>query len=178
MKEKTHEDGSLQLDILKKSNKMFLVLKPMKKRQPSQTHKTKPSEPEKELASWFKALRKNSLNLTQKELAERAGIPLGTIRYFEQTGRTSLQNFLRIATELHTLDLFLALARGEEPMTFQKIQKEKTISRLQDELAVKRKEATPMEIRKRNAFVVTNAPIRKWRMHGREKWIDAVTHTR
>jgi transcriptional regulator with XRE-family HTH domain len=146
-----------------------------KRRQPPTTE---PAQPEKEIASWFKALRKNSLNLTQKELAERAGIPLGTIRYFEQTGRTSLQNFLRIATELHALELFLALARGEEPMTFQKIQKEKTISRLRDELAVKRKEATPMEIRKRNTFGVTTAPIRKWRLHGREKWIDTATQTR
>jgi transcriptional regulator with XRE-family HTH domain len=132
-----------------------------------------PNQPERELASWFKSLRKHSLNLTQKELAERTKVPLGSIRYFEQTGRTSLQNFLRIATELHVVDLFLSLAREEEPLTSHKIRKEKTIARLHDEVAMRRKEVKPMEIRKRNAVVSPTIPIRKWRLHGREKWLPA-----
>lgn len=130
-----------------------------------------PEKASKELAIWFKSLRKNSLNLTQKELAERAQVPLGTLRYFEQTGRTSLQNFLRIAIELHALEPFMALARGEEPVTFQSIQKEKMIARLQDELAMKRGEVSPMEMRKRNSRI--SKPIRKWRLHGRDQWLKA-----
>lgn len=87
----------------------------MSKRQQRQI--ADPAKPEKELASWFKSLRKHSLKLTQKELAERTGIPLGTIRYFEQTGRTSLQNFLQIATQLHALEPFLSVARSQETVS-------------------------------------------------------------
>jgi len=163
------------IDNVQESNKMFLVSLPMSYTKTKQTRITEAACPEREVACWFKSLRKHSLKLTQKELAERAEIPLGTLRYFEQTGRTSLQNFLRIATQLHALDPILALARGEEPMTFQKIQKEKTISRLHDELAILRNEASPEETRKRNAAAVTTGPIRKWRLNGRQKWIDAAT---
>ena len=142
----------------------------MSKSHQQQRRAIRPNMPEKELAEWFKTLRKHSLNMTQKELAERADIPLGTIRYFEQTGRTSLQNFLRIATELHALEPLMALARGEEPLTVHKIQKEKTISRLRDELAMQRNEAKPTEIRKRNA--VSSKSIHKWRLHGRTQWLE------
>lgn len=138
-----------------------------------QTRTIRTTIPEKELANWFKTIRKQSLYLTQAELAKRVNIPLGTIRYFEQTGRTSLQNFLRIATELHVLEPLMALARGEEPLTFHKIQKEKTISRLRDELAMQRAEVTPDEIRKRNSvFTTSTKSIRKWRLRGSAQWLE------
>ena len=130
--------------------------------------------PEKELAHWCKTLRKETLNLTQAELAQRVNIPLGTLRYFEQTGRTSLHNFLRIAAELHALEPLMGLARGEEPLTVQKIQREKTIARLRDELAMQRAEATPGEIRKRNAMVSPPAKTaRRWRLRGSDQWLEA-----
>jgi len=130
-----------------------------------------PQNANKELANWCKTIRKSSLNLTQKELAERANIPLGTLRYFEQTGRTSLQNFLRIATELHALESFMALARGEEPVTGHKIQKEKTIARLRDELAMQRGEVSPMDMRKRNTRI--SKPVRKWKLSSQKEWLKA-----
>lgn len=140
----------------------------------SRTYST--DQPEKELATWFKEIRKNDLKLTQRELAERTNIPLGTLRYFEQTGKTSLENFLRIASELHALELFTALARGEEPRTFHKVQKEKTISRLRDELAMHRAEVSPKEMRKRNSKI--SKPALKWRVSGRKSWQNAEAHTR
>jgi transcriptional regulator with XRE-family HTH domain len=130
-----------------------------------------PPNANKELANWCKTIRKSSLNLTQKELAERANIPLGTLRYFEQTGRTSLQNFLRIATELHALEPFMALVRGEEPVTVHKIQKEKTIARLRDELAMQRGEVSPMDMRKRNTRI--SKPVRKWKLSSQKEWLKA-----
>lgn len=122
-----------------------------------------PPLPEKELAVWFKSLRKHSLNLTQEELAERTGIPLGTIRYYEQTGRTSLQNFLRIAKQLHVLDHFLEPARGAEPKTFQKAQKEQTplmklarkkeLARKRDHLRIKRGEVSRDQLQAENSII-------------------------
>lgn len=85
------------------------------------------------MAAWFKDLRKYSLKLTQKALAEQVGIPLGTLRHFEQTGQTSLSNFLKIAGHLRVIDSFTRLARGAS-MTFDNTQKEKVatpIRRLQ-----------------------------------------------
>lgn len=140
----------------------------------SRKNQTRPLLPDKELAQWCKTLRKQTLHLTQAELAKRVNIPLGTLRYFEQTGRTSLQNFLRIASELHALEPLMALARGEEPLTVHKIQKEKTISRLRDELAMQRAEATPGEIRQRNAMALpSDKPIRRWRLRGSDQWLEA-----
>jgi len=126
---------------------------------------------EKEMAVWFKSLRKNTWNLTQKELAELACIPLGTLRYFEQTGQVSLTNLLRIAERLHVLHIFEAIARGEEPDTAQKIQREKTIARLQDEQSMKEGKSTPMELREKNSR--TPRTPSRWKLHGREKWMAA-----
>lgn len=40
--------------------------------------------------------RRLGLNLSQKGLAERSGVPLGTLRKFERTGNISLNSFLKI----------------------------------------------------------------------------------
>ena len=163
---KTHVDNR------KKSNKISLLFTTMSG---SRSKKSKQAlAQEIELALWLKTIRKQSLHLTQAELAKRVNIPLGTIRYFEQTGRTSLQNFVRIASELHALELIMSLVRGEEPLTFHKIEKEKTIARLRDELAMQRKDATPEEIRRSNEiFPTSGKPARKWRMRGSSKWVEA-----
>ena len=40
--------------------------------------------------------RRLQMDLTQEGLAERSGVPLSTLRKFEQTGMISLQSFLKI----------------------------------------------------------------------------------
>ena len=40
--------------------------------------------------------RRVAMELKQKEAAERAGISLGTLRKFEQTGEISLERFLKL----------------------------------------------------------------------------------
>lgn len=128
-------------------------------------------KPEKEIAAWFKSLRKHTWNLTQKELAELTGIPLGTLRHFEQTGQISLTTLLQIADRLHVLHIFEAIIRGEEPMTVEKIQKEKMAARLQDKQSMEGGKSTPMELREKNSRT-PNTPSR-WRLHGSKKWMDA-----
>lgn len=128
----------------------------------------------KEIAAWFKNLRKHTLNLTQREVAQRAGIPLGTFRHFEQTGQVSLTNLLRIAGQLHVLHIFESLARGEEPDTLEKIQREKMIARLRDERSMEMSESTPMELREKNNRTARTAP-KRWKLHGRDKWMTAPT---
>lgn len=129
--------------------------------------------PEEEIARWVKSLRKDGLGLTQRELSEKTGIPLGTVRYFEQTGQIGFSAFLRIARALHALEPLLALARNEEPETFHKIQKEKTISRLKDEIAMLSGNSTPEVVRRQNS--ATEAPIRLWKLAGRSKWMRPVS---
>ena len=128
--------------------------------------------PELEMAQWFKAVRKDGMKFTQKELSEKTSVPLSTIRHFEQTGQIGFPAFIRIAKELYLLDLFLAHARNEEAETFHKIQKEKTISRLKDALDMATGMATPIEIRNRNSAADPRflGKITHWRMAGKTKW--------
>lgn len=51
-------------------------------------------------ARQHKLLRKKN-GYSQKELAERAGISLGSLKRFEQSGQISLESFLKL---LHVLD--------------------------------------------------------------------------
>lgn len=44
------------------------------------------------------------LDLTQEGLAQRSGVPLGTLRKFEQQGSISLEAFLKIMMVLGMLD--------------------------------------------------------------------------
>ena len=55
------------------------------------------------IAKQAKELRKRQ-HLTQKEVATRSGVPLPTLRYFEQTGKISLSALLNIASVLGCLD--------------------------------------------------------------------------
>lgn len=45
----------------------------------------------------------------QQTLAERSGVSLPTLRRYERTGRTSVQNLLRLCHALGHLDEFMAL---------------------------------------------------------------------
>ena len=78
--------------------------------------------------------------------------------------------FLVIAQELHLLELFLALARNEEPETFHKVQKEKTIARLRDSLQMATWQEMSLEICMRNSAVKPAFVPTQWKLAGRQKW--------
>lgn len=48
-------------------------------------------------------------NITQKELADRTGVSLGSIKRFEKTGLISLSSLLEIALVLNCMDAFATL---------------------------------------------------------------------
>lgn len=56
-----------------------------------------------EVASNVQKLRKRK-KISQKELAERSGVSLGSIKRFEQTGEISLQSLTKIAIALSAED--------------------------------------------------------------------------
>jgi transcriptional regulator with XRE-family HTH domain len=74
-----------------------------------------PKEIRQELAAKAKDCRL-ALNISQKELAERSGVSLGSIKRFESSGLVSLSSLLEIALVLGCLDDFAALfATRQEP---------------------------------------------------------------
>lgn len=62
----------------------------------------------KELAKRVK-LRRQEKHLTQVDLSRKSGVPLATLRRFEQTGLISLQSLLQIAYALESLGEWNAL---------------------------------------------------------------------
>lgn len=50
--------------------------------------------------------RRKSMKITQKDMAQRTGVSLGSIKRFEQTGEISLHSLLKIAFVLDCLDDF------------------------------------------------------------------------
>ncbi len=56
-----------------------------------------------EVASNVQKLRKRK-KISQKELAEKSGVSLGSIKRFEQTGEISLQSLTKIAIALRAED--------------------------------------------------------------------------
>ncbi|MBK3517379.1 helix-turn-helix domain-containing protein [Carboxylicivirga marina] len=64
-----------------------------------------PDSVSKELASRHKALRKQ-LKLTQTDLADRAGVSLGSLKRFETSGQISLESLLKLANLLNRLSDF------------------------------------------------------------------------
>ena len=53
--------------------------------------------------------RRLLLNMSQKELAERSGVSLGSVKRFETTGEVSLTSLLSIALAFNALDAFVDL---------------------------------------------------------------------
>jgi transcriptional regulator with XRE-family HTH domain len=58
-----------------------------------------------EIAAKEKAIRKQQ-GMSQKDLADRAGVSLGSLKRFESTGQISLESLLRLALSLKVLDSF------------------------------------------------------------------------
>lgn len=72
------------------------------------------------------------LNLSQKTLAERAGVSLSVIKKFERTGKISLESLLKLALVLGCLgdftDLFSKIG-SEKLMTLDEVLKDQTRKR-------------------------------------------------
>jgi transcriptional regulator with XRE-family HTH domain len=56
-----------------------------------------------------------AVNMTQAELAEQSGVPLGTLRRFEQTGQGGFMTVAKILTTLGTADHFLSALKRPAP---------------------------------------------------------------
>lgn len=69
-----------------------------------------PTTPEliRDIAAAAKA-RRLSMNLTQRGLAQRSGVSLGTLKKFERTGKISLESLLNIAMALGATQGFESL---------------------------------------------------------------------
>ena len=71
-----------------------------------------PPDPANEVQDRIRAAakaRRLTLNIPQADLARRAGVPLPTLKRFEQSGEVALATLLRIAGALDALDGFGAL---------------------------------------------------------------------
>jgi transcriptional regulator with XRE-family HTH domain len=66
----------------------------------------------RQLADRLKVLRLER-SWKQSTLAKRAGVSLPTVQRYERTGRTSLENLLRLCHALGRLDEFAELLRPE-----------------------------------------------------------------
>jgi len=65
-----------------------------------------------ELKTKFKDRRKN-LGYTQRELATRSGVSLGSLKRFESSGQIALESLLKLALVLECLEDFEGGLRGE-----------------------------------------------------------------
>lgn len=75
-----------------------------------------------ELAVRIKALRKKR-GYSQKELAERSNVSLGSIKRFEQQGEISLRHLLEIAQILDVLEDFDQLFQPKDDEISEKVKK-------------------------------------------------------
>ncbi len=73
----------------------------------------RPSKAQKKLAENVR-LRRLQMELTQEGLSERSGVPLPTLRKFEQKGSISLESFLKIQMVLGGLENILKATEVSE----------------------------------------------------------------
>ena len=59
--------------------------------------------------------RRLQMDLTQEGLAERSGVPLSTLRKFEQTGMISLESFLKILSIVGGLEEIIEVLKPNKP---------------------------------------------------------------
>ena len=79
-----------------------------------------PREIAKDIALQEKQKRKKR-NLTQSALSERAGISLGSLKRFEQTGEISFVSLIKIADVLGEKDAFQNLFKSREYQSIQEV---------------------------------------------------------
>ncbi len=75
-----------------------------------------PAEVGKRLAARARQRRLDN-GMTQAELAERSGVPLGTLRLFERSGKASLEAVLKLAFVLEAESEFERLFYAQPPRT-------------------------------------------------------------
>ena len=73
--------------------------------------------------------RRLALNISQKELAARSGVSLGSVKRFETTGEISLTSLLSLALALNDLDAFSSLFSPPRPENLFKAEKTTTRKR-------------------------------------------------
>jgi transcriptional regulator with XRE-family HTH domain len=59
--------------------------------------------------------RRLSMELTQEGLAERSGVPLATLRKFEQKGSISLESFLKLLMVIGGLEEMVNVLKPSKP---------------------------------------------------------------
>ncbi len=64
-----------------------------------------PADMLSEISQRFKTRRK-ALKLTQKELSQKSGVSLGSIKRFEQSGQIAFESLLKLALVLECLEDF------------------------------------------------------------------------
>ncbi len=69
----------------------------------------------KTLAERHKLLRKK-LRLSQKEMAERSGVSLGSLKRFENTGKVSLEALLKLAHLMGRLNDFESIFQSGDDL--------------------------------------------------------------
>ena len=79
-----------------------------------------PEEIAVDIANAEKEKRKKR-KLTQEELSARAGVSLGSLRRFEQTGEISFVSLLKIAVVLDEADKFMELFTRKEYASIQEV---------------------------------------------------------
>jgi transcriptional regulator with XRE-family HTH domain len=72
-----------------------------------------PSDVLEEIAQRHKTIRKK-IGLSQRELAERSGVSLGSLKRFESTGQISLESLLKLTQLLNRLDDFDTILKPSE----------------------------------------------------------------
>ena len=80
-----------------------------------------PQEVERQIASNAKQLRL-SQDMSRQTLSQHSGVSLGSIQRFEQQGKVSLENLLKIAHALSALPDFHSLMALPEPKTIKDMQ--------------------------------------------------------
>jgi transcriptional regulator with XRE-family HTH domain len=74
-----------------------------------------PAKAQMKLAENIRA-RRLSLELTQEGLAARSGVPLATLRKFEQKGSISLESFLKVLMVVGGLEELIDLLKPAKPV--------------------------------------------------------------
>ena len=59
--------------------------------------------------------RRLQMDLTQEGLAERSGVPLSTLRKFEQKGNISLESFLKLLSVIGCLEEVINVLKPNKP---------------------------------------------------------------
>ncbi len=74
-----------------------------------------PSKAQLKIAENIRA-RRLSMELTQEGLAERSGVPLPTLRKFEQKGAISLESFLKLLMVVGEVEELINILKPSKPV--------------------------------------------------------------